>query len=126
MVALAVAVGLLLTTQAEDARDRARDAFTQGQELYRSGDYAGALAAFQGAQALQPSPATEYNIGRCHERLGQLSEAVAAYESYLSQAPDAPDHDALAGHVAELRRQIPPVGHLKVSVEPARRLRHSG
>jgi len=118
MVALAVAVGLLLTTQAEEARDRARDAFTQGQDLYRTGDYAGALAAFQNAEAIQPSPATQYNIGRCHERLGQLADAVAAYERYLSAAPDAPDHDALAGHVAELRRQMPQVGHLKVSVEP--------
>ncbi len=118
MVALALAVGLLLNTQPEEARDRARDAFTQGQELYRTGDFAGALAAFQKAEAIQPSPATQYNIGRCHERLGQLPDAVAAYERYLSEAPGAPDHDALAGHVAELRRQIPPVGHLKVSVEP--------
>jgi tetratricopeptide (TPR) repeat protein len=118
MVALAVAVGLLLNTQPEEARDRARDAFTQGQELYRTGDYAAALAAFQKAEALQPSPATEYNIGRCHERLGQWADAVAAYERYLSEAPSAPDHDALAGHVAELRRQVPPVGHLQISVEP--------
>src|SRR5271166_3843319 len=101
MVALAVAVGLLLTTQAEEARDRARDAFSQGQELYRAGDYAGALSAFQSAEALSPSPAAEYNIGRCHERLGQLAEAVAAYERYLAEAPDAPDHDALAGHLVE-------------------------
>src|SRR5450631_874234 len=118
MVALAVAVGLLLTTQAEDARDRARDAFTQGQELYRAGDFAGALSAFKSAEDARPSPVTQYNIGRCYERLGQPAEAVAAYERYLAEAPDAPDHDAVVEHVAELRRQVPPEGHLKVSVEP--------
>ena len=118
MVALAVAVGLLLSTQAEEARDRARDAFNQGQELYRAGDFAGALASFQTAEAAQPSPATEYNIGRCHERLGQLAEAVAAYLRYLAEAPDAPDHDAVASHVAELRKQLPAEGRLRVSVEP--------
>ncbi len=118
MVALAVAVGLLLTTQAEEARDRAREAFTQGQDLYRAGDFTGALAAFQRAEAARPSPATEYNIGRCHERLGHLSEAVAAYERYLSEAPDAADHEAVTSHVAELRRQLPPEGRLLVSVEP--------
>jgi tetratricopeptide (TPR) repeat protein len=119
MFAFAVAVGVLLTTQAEEARDRARDAFSQGQELYRAGDYAAALAAFQSAEAARASPAAEYNIGRCHERLGQLDEAVNAYERYLTEAPDAPDHDALAEHVAELRRQIPADGHLSVSVEPS-------
>lgn len=118
MVALAVAVGVLLTTQAEDTRDRAREAFSQGQELYRVGDYARALAAFQSAEAAQPSPAAEYNIGRCHERLGQPAQAVAAYERYLVAAPAAPDHDVVAEHVAELRRQIPAEGRLSVSVEP--------
>jgi tetratricopeptide (TPR) repeat protein len=118
MVALAVAVGVLLTTQAEEARDRARDAFTQGQELYRAGNFADALSAFQSAEAARPSPATEYNIGRCQERLGRPADAVAAYERYLAEAPDAPDHDAVVEHVAELRRQIPAEGHLSVSVEP--------
>jgi tetratricopeptide (TPR) repeat protein len=119
MVALALAVGLLLTTQPEEARDRARDAFVQGQELYRAGDYAGALAAFQTAEKAQPSPAAQYNIGRCYERLDQPAEAVAAYERYLAEAPGAADHEAVAAHVAELRAQIPPEARLSVSVEPA-------
>jgi tetratricopeptide (TPR) repeat protein len=119
MVALAVAVGLLLSTQPEEARDRARDAFVQGQELYRAGDYAGALLAFQTAEAMQPSPAAEYNIGRCYERMGQPTEAVAAYERYLAGAPGAQDHEAIAEHVAKLRGEIPPEGRLSVSVEPS-------
>jgi tetratricopeptide (TPR) repeat protein len=118
MVSLALVVGLLFTTQAEDARDRARDAFTQGQELYRAGDFAGALAAFQQAEEAAPSPAAEYNIGRCYERLGQPAAAVTAYERYLAQAPAAPDYDAVAARVVELRRQIPAQGRLTVSVEP--------
>jgi tetratricopeptide (TPR) repeat protein len=119
MVALTVAVGLLLTTQPEEVRERARAEFAQGQELYRTGDYAGALAAFQNAQETQPSPAAEYNIGRCYERLGQLPEAVAAYERYLAAAPEAPDQAALGEHVAELRRQMPAEARLSVSVEPS-------
>jgi tetratricopeptide (TPR) repeat protein len=118
MLALAVAVGVLLTTQAEEARDRARDAFNQGQELYRSGDYAGALSAFETAESAWPSPAALYNIGRCHERLGHPAEAVKAYERYLAEAPEAPDHEAVSTRVAELRRQLPPDGRLTVSVEP--------
>jgi tetratricopeptide (TPR) repeat protein len=118
MVAFAVVVGLLLTTQPEEARDRARDAFAQGQELYRAGDYASALSAFQTAELAQPSPAAQYNIGRCYERLGQPAAAVAAFERYLAEAPDAPDHQAVTEHTAELRRQVPPEAHLTVAVEP--------
>lgn len=118
MVVLAVAVGLLLAAEPEDARDRAREAFAEGQTLYRAGNFAAALSAFQRAEAASPSPAAIYNVARCQERLGRLDEAVASYERYLAAAPDAPDHDAVAGHVVELRRQIPPQGRLRVSVEP--------
>ena len=75
--------------------------------------------AFQTAEATQPSPAAEYNIGRCYERLGKLPEAVAAYERYLAGAPGAPDHDAVAEHLVALRAEIPPEGRLSVSVEPS-------
>lgn len=118
MSALVVAVGLLLAADPRDARDRAREAFAQGQALYLAGDFAGALAAFQAAESASPTPAAIYNIARCQERLGDTAQAVSAYESYLAQAPDAPDHDAVAGHVAELRRQLPAEGRLRVSVEP--------
>lgn len=118
MVALAVAVGLLLTAQPEEARERAREAFAQGEELYRAGDYAGALAAFEKAESTQPSPAAQYNIGRCYERLGKPAEAVAAYERYLAGAPDAADHQAVTEHTAELRQQLPAQGSLTVAVEP--------
>ena len=57
-------------------------------------------------------------MGRCYERLGQPAEAVAAYERYLAQAPDAPYRDALVEHVAALRREIPAEARLTVSVEP--------
>jgi tetratricopeptide (TPR) repeat protein len=120
MVVLAVALGLLLATESQDARDRAREAFGEGQTLYRGGNYAAALEAFQRAEAAVPSPAAIYNVARCQERLGQIDQAVASYERYLAAAPDAPDHDAVAGHVVELRRQIPPQGRLRVSVDPPR------
>jgi tetratricopeptide (TPR) repeat protein len=118
MSALVVAVGLFLAADPPEARDRAREAFAQGQALYLAGDFAGALAAFQAAESASPTPAAVYNIARCRERLGEIAQAVTAYESYLAQAPDAPDHDAVAGHVAELRRQLPAEGRLRVSVEP--------
>jgi tetratricopeptide (TPR) repeat protein len=118
MVAFAVVVGLLLATQPEEARDRARDAFAQGQELYRAGDYAGALSAFQTAELTQPSPAAQYNIGRCYEQLGQPAEAVTAFERYLAETPGGADHEAVTEHTAELRRRIPAEAHLTVAVEP--------
>ena len=47
-----------------------------GFTLYKSGQYAEALEKFKAANALRPNPTLDVNIGKCHERLGQLNEAL--------------------------------------------------
>ena len=109
--------GLLLSTAPGDV-EQARADFEQGAALYRAGDFRGALAAFEAAQARAPAPQALFNIARCQERLGQLADAVESYGAYLALAPDAPDRAAVAARITELRARLPLEASLQVSVEP--------
>ncbi len=57
--------------------------FETGVELYRSGQYALAIEVFRQVFELDPNPFVLFNIGRCHEELGQLKEAVRYYKQAL-------------------------------------------
>ena len=84
--------------------DAARALFKRGTVQYDAGDYRGALGMFEQAKAIKPLPAFDYNIARCHEQLGELDAAVAAYDRYLAtQPPDAAD---VRAHVTELRARV--------------------
>lgn len=63
--------------------------FAEGAAFYDGKDYAHALEKFEAARRVKPLPAFDYNIARCHDRLGQAEPAIAAYERYLAAAPAA-------------------------------------
>ena len=65
------------------ARDEARTRFDRGVELFGEERYDAALAEFQRANELAPSPTVAYNLGRVHGAMGHAVESVAAYEKYL-------------------------------------------
>ena len=109
--------GLLLAAPPGDV-EQARADFEHGAALYRAGDFRGALAAFEAAQARAPAPQALFNIARCQERLGQLADAVESYGAYLALAPDAPDREAVAARITELRARLPLDASLQVTVEP--------
>src|SRR5215475_7136837 len=116
MLAVAMA-GLLLTALGGDV-EQARADFERGEALYRAGDFRGALTAFEAAQARSPAPAALFNIARCQERLGQLADAVDSYAAYLAVAPDAPDRQAVAARIDDLRARLPMEASLRIAVEP--------
>jgi uncharacterized caspase-like protein len=60
----------------------------QGIQAYRAGDYAKALAAFEGAARVNPENAAAWNaIGATLAQMGQLSRAVGMYAKAISIAP---------------------------------------
>lgn len=65
----------------------ARRHFDQGTALYYAGKYAVAIVEFEAAWKTKPSPAFDYNIGRCHDRLEHTVEAIGAYERYVASSP---------------------------------------
>jgi tetratricopeptide (TPR) repeat protein len=116
MLAVAMA-GLLLAALGGDV-DQARADFERGEALYRAGDFRGALSAFEAAQTRSPAPEALFNIARCQERLGQLADAVESYSAYLAAAPNAPDREAVASRIEDLRARLPLEASLRVTVEP--------
>lgn len=94
---------LAAPARAEDAT-AAQAHYARGAQLYQEARYSDAIDEFEAARRYAPLPAFDYNIGRCQERLGENTAAIAAYERYLRSNPfDAPD---VRARIARLR---PPV-----------------
>lgn len=110
------------TAPAEDPTTmKARDAFLTGQRFYKEARYAEAIAKFEEAYALKPSPVLFYNIGRCHEQLGDVPRALRTYRDYLRMAPEAKDKDTVSDAIANLERRLKEKGlqQLLVFADPA-------
>lgn len=81
---------LLLSLTSPPARadgvEDARRHFTEGVKRYQDGDFEGARALFQQANAEHHAPSIVYNVARAEERLGHPQAAVEAYDAYLAEA----------------------------------------
>jgi hypothetical protein len=72
-----------------DARSEARNKLVQGGEFLKRGEYEPALARFQEAYRLVPSPKIFYNFGLAYRGLGRKADALESFERFLAEAPDA-------------------------------------
>jgi tetratricopeptide (TPR) repeat protein len=69
--------------------DRARDYSQDGLYLFQRGKYRDARESFEAALALKPDDsALLYNVGECHDRLGNTAKAEQCYRQCLQQAPN--------------------------------------
>jgi hypothetical protein len=95
---------------------KAQALLVEGSALYRNGEYAAALAKFEAAYAVFPSPKLWFNIGQANRDLDRPVRALDAFERYLSGVPDAPPDmaaDARAS-VADLQKKL---GRLRIDCE---------
>ena len=76
-----------------------------GEKLYKTSDYPGALSNFIKAYKLAPLPAMLFNIGRCHEVMGQRREAIKYYLLYLEKAPKAKNKSVVEMRIVNLTMQ---------------------
>src|SRR5688500_18742243 len=88
------------------AQRDARRAYEKGAQLYRSGQYEEAIAAFRQAYALQPHPALLFNIAQAQEKLGELEGALESDRGYLDGAPEAKDRAAVKAAIANLEERL--------------------
>jgi tetratricopeptide (TPR) repeat protein len=86
-----------------DESEAGRVHYESGRAHFESGRYERALEEFEAALEASGRSELEYNIGLCHERLGNYGEAADHLEAYLAtqEEPDA----ALQERVQNLRRR---------------------
>src|SRR5687768_1077378 len=103
------ALGILLIATpvfAEDVREEAKRHFANGESFYRAADYKSAIAEFQAADKLVPSPILAFNMGLCHEKLGDGEQAVTLYRTYLERRPDAPNKAQVEARITRLDAEL--------------------
>ncbi|GEJ56900.1 PEGA domain-containing protein [Anaeromyxobacter diazotrophicus] len=119
LAAAAPAAGQDPLAAAGEATAQAKAHFRRGTELYRAARYRPAIAEFEAAWRLRPHGAIQYNLGQCHERLGELGPALAAYRAYLKAAPEAQDRRAVEALMAALAARLGARGVQQLFVESA-------
>ena len=78
-----------------DGREPRRAAkLVEGVAALKRGDHQAALTRFEEAYALVPSPKIHYDFGLAYVGLGRTADALAAFERFLAEAPDAPPDSA--------------------------------
>ena len=106
-------LGLLLAgttarAQSEADKKRAVSLQTEGVKLMQHGDNQGALAKFDEAYRLVPSPKILFNMGRAHAGVGDDVKALAEFERFLDESPYAPkeSRDEATHRVEALRTKL--------------------
>lgn len=86
---------------------RAKAQLVIGRQAYDEARHEDALVAFEAAYAAYPVADFHYNIGLCHERLGHVEPAIAAFAAYVEGKPGAQDRPTVERRIEVLKAQLP-------------------
>lgn len=119
MLSISLAVWLVFASAPGDL-EAAKRHFDAAEKLFAQRRFAEAAAAFHSAQALRPHPALFFNLGQCHEHLGDAGRAADYYRAYLREVADAPDRAVVQAAIDRLdpERPAPPPLN-RAALEPA-------
>ncbi len=87
-------------------QESARELYDRGARAYREARYAEAIESFQRAHQLEPHAELAYNLGQAHEKLGDLTRAVASFREYLKLAPGADDRAVVQTRIENLEQRL--------------------
>jgi len=91
---LALLASLRFTADAaaapSETQRKARVHFQAGEERFKAGAFADALAEYQAGYDVLPLPGFLINVAQCQRRLGDLKTARATYQKFVLVAPDSP------------------------------------
>lgn len=122
---LALAASAPSVAQTDADRAAAKQAFEEGLEAEKKGDYAGALARFQKVGQFKMTPHVRFHMALCDEKLGHLVAALRGFELAEAEAlkmgkdaqvvaEKAPERaEALRKRVASVRIEVK--GHIRYS-----------
>ena len=86
-----------------------------GKQFYAQAHYADALQEYQRALDIVPLPLLHYNVGRCHEQLGQYQAAIQQYEAYLRLSAKPPaDRAETEEKIRVLRQKLLPQMRIQI------------
>lgn len=95
---------------------RARELYTQGQQLFRQGDFQTAQRSFEEAYRAVPNPVVLLSIAECQVRNEDFAAAVVTLRQYLSEKPAAPDRAQVESQIANLEAKP---GSVSIESAPA-------
>lgn len=95
---------------------RARELYTQGQQLFRQGDFQAAQRAFEDAYRAVPNPVVLLSISECQVRNEDFVGALATLRQYLAEKPNAPDRAQVESQIANLEAKP---GSVSIESAPA-------
>jgi hypothetical protein len=106
---LAAAFGVAAEARADgDHRATAEALFDKGRDAAKRGDLAGACAAFEESERLDPAPGTMFNLGDCEEKLGHLAAAWQWFQEASVKLPPSDKRRALVEtRVKALKARLP-------------------
>jgi tetratricopeptide (TPR) repeat protein len=95
------------TAAADEAGDKhALELFRQSEQAYDQGRFSDAAALLREAYALKSKPVLLYNLGRAYEGMGDLENAIDAYQRFLDAESTTTDRGAIEQRIATMKRQI--------------------
>lgn len=96
--------------------ERAMSYATTAEDLAKEGDLDGAIRLFRKAWDLTHEPVLLYNLGRMHDKKGDLANARDLYEQYLREEKDADGIAAGRKKLDAVLDRIP--GALRIETDP--------
>jgi tetratricopeptide (TPR) repeat protein len=92
---------------AEQAQgEAAAKAYEDGKRALDLREFATAVARLKEAYRIQPRPGYLFHLAAAYQGLGQASEALQFYRSYLGANPDAPEAGKVRAAMAECQRRV--------------------
>ena len=105
--------------QVTDPVEEARQLFDDGIAAAREQDFVRALELFRRSNLLHPNPTVTFNIGLCHQKMGDAPAAVQAFRDYLEEGGTELAEDRIARTQELIDGLAPQVGAVRISaVDP--------
>jgi len=114
--ALSVSPAPVRAQAAASNKARARELYTQGQQLFRQGDFQTAQRSFEEAYRAVPNPVVLLSIAECQVRNEDFASAVSTLRQYLTEKPTAPDRAQVEAQIANLEAKP---GSVSIESAPA-------
>ena len=91
---------------ADDAVEKARTHFREGEKHYNLGEFEDALREFKDSYRLKNDPVLLYNIGQCQLKLGDDRAALHSFGRYLRLAPNPPNRKVAEEKIAQIEQRL--------------------